>query len=237
MKPIMDKDEAANVFKTLAQKEPYFTVSSEKRFRMKNLDSERVDEFVNSGIEHADIICNLSGQSRFSSVLEYGCGLGRILNHMAKRADKAFGIDISPVMAQKVTQGNITGIEAPNWWKQAPDVELAYSYIVFQHIPEEEGLRILANLLKHCKIAVMHIVVEDERSPLMRLVWWLTFRKPFSWAFNAIKSRELNEPRIPMFMWNKEKIVEVFKANGFPDVKLTPNRFDGFLAYFFVGKK
>lgn len=77
-----------------------------------------------------------------ASVLEIGCGVGRLLLPLAKRAALVHGVDISPVMIEKArsytaglsniqvacTDGTLSAVRDAS-------LDLVFSFIVFQHIP------------------------------------------------------------------------------------------------------
>jgi len=79
-----------------------------------------------------------------SVVLEVGCGIGRLLSPVSKKVNTAHGVDISNRM---LSESKEYLKDSPNvfTWKVLPDwtfpiesesLDLVYSVIVFQHIPE-----------------------------------------------------------------------------------------------------
>jgi ubiquinone/menaquinone biosynthesis C-methylase UbiE/glycosyltransferase involved in cell wall biosynthesis len=83
------------------------------------------------------------------TVLEIGCGGGRMLKPLARRFAEAIGVDISPAMiehAREMLAGlpNVRLIvNSGSDLKQVGDesVDLAISFIVFQHIPDKDVIR------------------------------------------------------------------------------------------------
>ncbi len=75
------------------------------------------------------------------SILDYGCGIGRLTEFMAKDFKKVVGVDISPTM---ITQGrerfkdlkNVELLEIDGKTIPLPDksINFVFSYLVFQHI-------------------------------------------------------------------------------------------------------
>jgi SAM-dependent methyltransferase len=83
------------------------------------------------------------------SVLEIGCGLGRMVKPLARRFRKVYGVDVSPQMIRQGTE-RLKGLQNVKLWVNngrdlrplpANQVELVVSYIVFQHIPDAEVIR------------------------------------------------------------------------------------------------
>ncbi len=103
------------------------------------------EEFINSGIYDAEKI--LSGLPPFNpsvdSVLEIGCGIGRLLRAMNDRFAALYGVDISSEMIEygrdwlrgyPKVQLVETTINDLSMFK-ANQISFVYSYITFQHIP------------------------------------------------------------------------------------------------------
>ncbi len=84
---------------------------------------------------------------RSASVLEIGCGIGRLLRPMSERVAHATGVDISAEMirlAQEalagrpnvrllITDGDLAGVADAS-------LDLVYSHIVFQHVPSRKAV-------------------------------------------------------------------------------------------------
>lgn len=82
-----------------------------------------------------------------AQALEIGCGVGRLLRPLSARVERAWGVDISPVMVEKsreylaglpnvttsVTDGTLSDVEDSS-------LDLVYSFIVFQHVPSRSAI-------------------------------------------------------------------------------------------------
>ena len=130
-------------------------------------------------------------------------------------------------------------MEYDQWVTSAPRVEFSYSIIVFQHIPECEGLVILDRILSNTdKVCALHIVVGDPRDWLIRQLFHLSFRPFFAGLSNLLRRRTWNEPRIPMFCWSIEKVKARFAQAGFAlAIHPFPKCSDPWESYLFVGKR
>lgn len=78
------------------------------------------------------------------TVLEIGCGIGRMLRPLARRFDSVYGVDVSPEMIDRARTRLADLGNVKVWLTNGTDlrpvksasVDLAISYLVFQHIPE-----------------------------------------------------------------------------------------------------
>ena len=106
-----------------AEREPYFAVLTQPRFLRGRLDDASRAEFFKSGEQYvSDLIVTLSRIApRFvpRTVLEYGCGAGRLLIPLARAYESVTGVDRAPAMLHHAR----TNLEAAN----TPAVELLES--------------------------------------------------------------------------------------------------------------
>lgn len=118
-----------------------------------------LEDFFASGREMAERLVRWAGRSHGGRMLEIGCGLGRTTVHFSRWFDRVDGVDISRKMIEMARSLNppehvyfipISGTDLRQFENDTFD--LVYSYIVFQHIPEEaviEGyLREIHRVLK-----------------------------------------------------------------------------------------
>jgi SAM-dependent methyltransferase len=84
---------------------------------------------------------------RRATVLEIGCGVGRLLRPLATRAHRVIGVDIAPAMIEQgrtlladlprvslhVTHGRLDAVGEAS-------LDLVYSFAVFQHIPSKRAI-------------------------------------------------------------------------------------------------
>ena len=209
---------ATQVFQTLSETEPFFTVSSSHKYRRKEMRREDELRFWREGRHCVADVLDFVGQNAFDSILDYGCGVGRLLRAMAPHATHAHGVDICPRLLKKAgeTCPQATLLEFDQWIKSAPLVEFSYSVIVFQHIPEAEGLKILEHLLNHTRrLCAFHILVGDRRNWITKSLFRLSFIPLFAGISNWLRGRSWSEPRIPMFSWDRERVEAIFKRARF----------------------
>ncbi len=78
--------------------------------------------------------------ARGARVLEVGCGTGLILERIARVAERAEGIDLSPGMLEQARQRGLSVREGSATELPFPDAsfDLVYSYKVLAHVPDIE---------------------------------------------------------------------------------------------------
>jgi SAM-dependent methyltransferase len=106
------------------------------------------DEFFATGRDDVESFLADAGwgETADKSLLEIGCGIGRMSRHLASRFGRVLGIDISPAMISAARElhrgyGNLefqvgSGVDLSGVADASFDFVI--SYIVFQHIPKEE---------------------------------------------------------------------------------------------------
>ena len=79
------------------------------------------------------------------SVLEYGCGCGRILKTSSQNMRESFGVDLVPEMRTAAKQAcpSSTILSIEEWKASPPTVDLSYSWVTLQHIPQDDGMEIV----------------------------------------------------------------------------------------------
>jgi SAM-dependent methyltransferase len=157
----------------LARREPYFPVLTDEGIR---------DEaFLESG--EADIalllpaIAAMLGRNvPLTSVLDFGCGAGRLTIPLARRAVHVVGCDIAPSVLEHARKNvrdaglsNVTFVETRELEGR---FDFICSLLVFQHISSAEGyglIRALLRLLSPRGVAALQLTLEPPGGGLRRL--------------------------------------------------------------------
>lgn len=161
------------------RQDPYYGVITDPRFRAANLSPEAKAAFFESGQVHADYVMQMirlhvDAGFRPGSVLDFGCGVGRLVVPFAAIAQRVTGLDVSPGMLREarancdarglrnvsllLSDDNLTVLDR--------DFDLIHSFIVFQHIPHERGRALIARLLQKLRpggIGALHFVYAKAR--------------------------------------------------------------------------
>jgi SAM-dependent methyltransferase len=144
------------------QKDPYFGVITHDKFRNRNLSEDVRREFFDSGREHIQRVIELCRKHidaafEVRRAVDFGCGTGRLVIPLAEISEKVVGIDISPSMLSEAGR-NSESFGLANVELITSDDELSklsgsynfiHSYIVFQHMPVQRGMRVITRLLDH----------------------------------------------------------------------------------------
>jgi SAM-dependent methyltransferase len=149
----------AATWRSLGEERPHWSVLSNAQFLPQNIETEQ-GAFHASGasdVEQLLAIIRHVGRDpdEFASILEYGCGLGRMTNHFARRFPtvtacdiSASHIDLARAHSGALGLANITyrEITAPDFGMTGP-IDLWYSAIVLQHNPPPVMASILRRML------------------------------------------------------------------------------------------
>jgi SAM-dependent methyltransferase len=139
----------------VAADEPYFGVLVHDKFRKSALTPQSLDEFYESGrAELATVSTWLqaaTGAQPAGRVLELGCGVGRHSLAFAEAGFDVVGYDVSQTMLARARERlaqNPSG-KSVRFTTELPDgpFDWLHSFIVLQHIPPDEGLRLLCAAL------------------------------------------------------------------------------------------
>jgi SAM-dependent methyltransferase len=169
----------------LAQHQPYFRVLASDGVSQVESNDVATAEFWETGT--ADIavllpaVASIIGQDLpLTSVLDFGCGAGRLTLPLARRAATVVACDIAPTMLDYVRQNaetaglpNITALENDQLIT-LPDGRFTFicSLLVFQYIPKASGydmFRTLLRLLAPDGVAVLQVVLAPPGARLRQL--------------------------------------------------------------------
>ena len=174
---------APHLWERYARAEPYWAVLTEPRFASTSLTPDAIEAFYASGREHvAGVMATARAHVArpFAPVraLDFGCGTGRLVIPMAEAGCDVTGIDVAPSMlAEAATQAHARGLarrctflqaDAVDWPALAGTCDLVHSYIVFQHVPQEEGLPLIERLLACLApggVAAVHVLYANHFVP------------------------------------------------------------------------
>ncbi len=134
-----------NRWEEFAASDSHFYICTDKRFR----GVEDAERFFESGREDAAAILAMSAPLLAGThrALEIGCGVGRLALTMSEHFDEVIAVDVAPTMLERLRANcrrasidNVRPYLAEEAWDEAGPVDLAYSYLVFQHVEEWDSI-------------------------------------------------------------------------------------------------
>jgi SAM-dependent methyltransferase len=144
----------------IAKSEPYWGILTGPEFKLANLTPAALEVFYGAGENEVRRIFELVSLHLVPSfrprcALDFGCGVGRMLIPIARRSERAYGVDIADRMLEICEQRlraesirNVTLVKSDDALSRAPaQIDFFTSFIVFQHIPPHRGYRLLKGLL------------------------------------------------------------------------------------------
>ncbi len=141
------------------RKDPYFGVLTDPRYRKENLTDDARATFFASGDIHVHHVLGLAERVapglQPRRILDFGCGVGRLVLAFAANADEVVGVDVSEAMLIEAGRnGRERGLTNITLCKSDDELslvqgpfDLVHTAIVLQHIPPERGNQIFRELV------------------------------------------------------------------------------------------
>lgn len=140
--------------------DPYFGVLTDPRFRKGQMTEEAKREFFSSGRSHVDHVlraCRGFIYPTFSPsrVLDFGCGVGRLLIPFAEVAHEVVGMDVAPSMLAEARKNcdergltNVSLVSSDDALSAVDgQFDLVHSCIVLQHVDVSRGRVLFSRLV------------------------------------------------------------------------------------------
>ena len=211
--------------------DPYFAVFSDDRFRRVTLDDHSLQEFFVSGQRHVDHVMeviSLHLRPGFvpARVLDYGCGVGRLVFPFAQGSGLVTGVDVSPAMIQEAAKNavqrkleNVRFLLTQDFEAEATGhFDLIHSFIVFQHLRPKRGEGILRNLLRRLEpggLGAIHITFDSNASIFLNAVRGLRKRSRLvNGILNLVRGNSLSQPGMQLNTYSLNRIFRLLLAEG-----------------------
>lgn len=128
----------------LGNEEPYFSVITHDEMRTENLTAESISQFFQSGAMKAIEVINSLERNAVSghkslSILELGCGCGRVTKSLAQNFKHVYAVDISEgnlkIAREHISSENVDFllVKEVEDYITLPPADVIYSVIVLQH--------------------------------------------------------------------------------------------------------
>ena len=132
----------------LGKTQPYWSVLTDKKYLIENMDDKRLQEFYNSGAGSCNMIVQTlirnqviqdKSEAKNLDITEIGCGTGRVTKHLANTFRSVNAVDISAgnveIAKRMVSAGNVLFhvYEDIYEYSNLPKTDIIYSIMVLQH--------------------------------------------------------------------------------------------------------
>lgn len=213
----------------------YFGVLNQDKFKRNKLDENSLQDFFDSGKEHINNVIDtiqkhLEPGFQPKQVLDFGCGVGRLLIPLAQVSEQVVGLDISDSMlaeAKKNCERNsihnvklvksddsLSGIAGEKY-------DFIHSYIVFQHMSVRRGEAILAKMIEHLSdrgIAVLHFTYHYKGSKIKKVTDWMRQQIPLVQNIvNLYRKRKFDYPVMLMNQYSLNKLYLILQNRNIYD--------------------
>lgn len=234
---------------------PYFGVCSDEKFRNIVLTKQARDEFFASGeahIEHVlqelESIFQKEGGKQLESALDFGCGVGRLVIPLARRASHVLGVDISPSMIDEAQRNCVAaGVENASFVlsddtlsRVSGDYGLVHSHIVLQHIAWPRGRQLLCALADHVAsdgFLAIQVLTGYQGSRFARAMARLRYAfPPIQRLRNFLTGRPASDPPMQLHVYDLNIIISDLESRGIA-VKCVNSSWENFTTTTIYGRR
>ncbi len=235
-------------WEALGRTDPYWAVLSHPEKKGDRWDR---DEFFATGeAEIAAVLTRLDAlgaRPQFGTVLDFGCGVGRLCRALASRFERVLGVDVSQAMlteacAVNADLANIEFVRNDNINLDiVPDqsVDLLYSNLVLQHMPRERQRAYIAEFSRVVRPGGVLVFQVPSRHDLRTLKGWL-HRLLGNRGLNRIRRmRHGSEGVMELHCLRRREALAMLASTGMTvlDVVRNMEAGHGFVSYCYVSRK
>ena len=230
----------------------HYGVLTDKKYISENIENNK-EEFFLTGEDYVEsrleIIERHIGKISKNRALDFGCGVGRLVEPLARRFTEVVGLDISPSMLEKARKNAVDHRLNNVTYDLSDDVltnargtfDFVHTYIVLQHIPTKRGMGILRGLLERVApggVASLHVCVRGDERPLVKAVSLSRRHLPAANGMvNLIRGRSWREPLMQMNIYPLTDVISAFHEAGIAHVIVNTEQHDSFLTAQIAGRK
>jgi 2-polyprenyl-3-methyl-5-hydroxy-6-metoxy-1,4-benzoquinol methylase len=233
---------AQSAFDDFAAREPYFAVVTAPRFLRANLTPEHEREFFASGeilVDKMFSIIEAGLVPKFApvSMLEYGCGVGRVAIPLSQRPGSVTAVDRSGVMLDLATReaerrgASHIVFQAPEEFASASrKFDLVVCYHVLQRLRRGHGLALIRQLVDRVSaggVGVFQWPLTTGASMGVEITRWARERVPgVNGVMNRLRGKPATDPFIPTHAYALDEVLEVLKSADCRDMQVVFERAD-----------
>lgn len=228
----MQKKTASDLaWEKYGETDPYFGVCTEDIYKTANLTEDSLKVFFDSGKSHVDHVVDvfsniLKTETKFNSILDFGCGTGRLVIPFASAASEVTGIDVSKSMLEEAKKHinalGLNNIELLNSNSldilQGKKYDLVHTFIVLQHIPVSAGYRLIYLLLEAINsggCGMIHFTYSNEKTAYKNLKYNLRSKyRFFAQVNNLAKGKKPNAANMQMNNYSINSVLKMIRESG-----------------------
>lgn len=136
-----------SVWSRYGERDAYYSVLTESKYLAENLGDGDIDAFYATGQYDADLMLKSFERNDIAidtawEILDFGCGVGRIGEHLSRRFSKYAGVDISAghlaIASRRFREHDVANaslVTLSNYLAHPFDIDILFSVIAFQHNP------------------------------------------------------------------------------------------------------
>lgn len=220
--------------------EPYYGVYGDEKYKVENLDESALAEFFESGAKDLGFVLDnirdhVDGEFRPVRVLDFGCGVRRMVVPMARVCRHVVGVDIADSMLEEARRNcarhgldNVELVKSDDRLSRvAGEFDLVHSLIVFQHMAVRRGLAVFKELVARLGdggIGVLHFTYSRRASRLRKVIHFARKAVPgFNGVLNLAQGREFSYPAMQMNNYDLNEVFRELHESGCGNVHV---RFD-----------
>ena len=246
---------SSSAFDRFAAREPYFSILTDPRFLRDRLTPEAERDFFASGESVVAwmlgvIDAGLVPQFAPMSILEYGCGIGRLALPLARRPAEVTAVDRSPAMltiarqeAERRGLGHITFQAPADLFAANRPFDLVVCYHVLQRLRRIDALALVRRLMALVGdggVAVFQWPYRTEDGALVGASRWLREVVPGANALaNVLRGKPAEHPLIPTHTLDLHEGLAVLEDAGAETIHVALQRhrdLDYAIAFAVVGR-
>jgi SAM-dependent methyltransferase len=226
------KKSSDNDWEKFGQENPYYGVITDEKYKSNILSLKSKDIFFQSGEDYindllSNIKQNIDPNFSIARALDFGCGVGRLLIPLATVANSAVGIDISESMIKEARKNcDERGLSNVEFYLPCESDYLAnkfdfiHSFIVFQHIPANRGLKVFKGLLNRLSangVCAIHFTYSSD-SWLKKVVAFIKSNVPYSAnLMSLVRGKSLFSPSMQMNSYSLNRVFYLIQKIGVPN--------------------
>lgn len=223
----MLRQNPAGQWELFGRKDPYYGVLTDEQFKRDAFGEDARTRFFASGDQQftellADAKSLADPDFSVERVLEYGCGVGRLLIPAAKQAHRVVGVDVSTSMLAEARRNceaaGIGKMELVTPDQLAPadaDFDFVFSFAVLIHLPRRTGEEIIAKLARLLRPGGVGAVSVVLRAQPHLAGFNAVMKLPLAHnLLNVVRGREWSYPHMQMNVYSVNRIALILREHA-----------------------